>query len=46
MVSVTGLNDNLPLKAMAVTIGGEARKFMVFLFPSFRDLKFLRRISL
>lgn len=39
--SVTGLKDSLPENAIAVTIVGEARKFIVVGFPSFRDLKFL-----
>jgi polyferredoxin len=34
------LNDSFPENAMAVTIVGEARKFMVRRFPSLRDLKF------
>ena len=38
--SVWGLKDNFPEKVMAVTIVGDARKFMVLLFPSFLDLKF------
>jgi hypothetical protein len=38
--SVIGLNDSFPENAMAVTIVGEARKFMVRRFPSLRDLKF------
>ena len=42
--SVMGLNDNFPEKAMAVTIVGEARKFIVSLFPSFLDLKFLLKL--
>jgi hypothetical protein len=37
--SIMGLNDNFPEKAMAVTIVGEARKFIVLLLPSFLDLK-------
>lgn len=41
IVSVIGLNDSLPLNAIAVTIEGDARKFMVLAFPSLRDLKFL-----
>lgn len=40
--SVAGLNDNLPEKAIAVTTVGDAKKFIVWLFPSFRDLKLLR----
>lgn len=39
--SVIGLNDSFPENAIAVTMVGEARKFMVNLFPSLRDLKFL-----
>jgi hypothetical protein len=39
--SVTGLKESFPEKAMAVTIVGEARKFIVRLLPSLRDLKFL-----
>lgn len=39
--SFVGLNESCPLNAMAVTIVGEERKFMVFLFPSLRALKFL-----
>ena len=35
-----GLKESLPENAMAVTIVGEARKFIVSLLPSFRDLKF------
>ena len=41
MESVMGLKLSLPEKAMAVTIVGEARKFMVFELPSLRDLKLL-----
>lgn len=37
--SVIGLNDKLPEKAMAVTTVGDARKFIVYRFPSLRDLK-------
>jgi hypothetical protein len=40
MLSVMGLNDNLPENAIAVTVVGEARKFIVFKLPSFRALKF------
>lgn len=36
-----GLNDSSPAKDIAVTISGEARKFIVLLFPSLRLLKFL-----
>ena len=39
IVSVTGLNDSFPEKAMAVTMVGDARKFIVLLLPSFLDLK-------
>jgi hypothetical protein len=35
--------DSLPEKAIAVTVVGEARKFMVFMFPSLRALKLLSR---
>lgn len=38
--SVIGLNESFPEKDIAVTIVGEARKFIVRRFPSFRDLKF------
>ena len=41
MESRIGLNDSFPENAMAVTMVGDARKFMVFLFPSLRDRKFL-----
>ncbi len=41
--SVMGLNDNFPENAMAVTIVGEARKFIVRLLPSLRDLKLLEK---
>lgn len=37
--STMGLNESFPENAMAVTIVGEARKFMVLLLPSFLDLK-------
>ena len=40
--SFIGLNDNSPENAMAVTISGDARKFIVLLFPSLRLLKFLQ----
>ena len=43
--SSTGLNVSFPEKDMAVTIVGEARKFMVVGFPSLRDLKFLQIVS-
>lgn len=39
--SVTGLKESFPENAMAVTIVGEARKFIVRLLPSLRDLKLL-----
>lgn len=39
--SVTGLKESFPENAIAVTIVGEARKFIVRLLPSLRDLKFL-----
>jgi hypothetical protein len=39
--SVTGLKESFPENAMAVTIVGEARKFIVRPLPSLRDLKFL-----
>lgn len=38
-VSVVGLKLRSPEKAMAVTISGEARKFMVRRLPSLRALK-------
>ena len=41
--SVIGLNDSLPENAMAVTTVGEARKFVVRLLPSLRDLKLLKK---
>ena len=41
--SVTGLNESFPENAMAVTIVGEARKFIVRLLPSLRDLKLLKQ---
>ena len=37
--SVCGSKESFPEKAMAVTTVGDARKFMVLLFPSFLDLK-------
>ena len=40
MESVIGLKESFPEKAIAVTIVGAARKFIVSLLPSFRDLKF------
>ena len=40
-VSVNGLKDSFPENAIAVTISGEQRKFMVLLFASFRALKLL-----
>ena len=33
------MKDNLPEKAIAVTIVGEAKKFIVSALPSFLDLK-------
>jgi hypothetical protein len=39
--SFVGLNESFPLNAIAVTIVGEERKFMVSLLPSLRALKFL-----
>ena len=39
--SVIGLKESFPENVMAVTIVGEARKFIVRLLPSLRDLKFL-----
>jgi hypothetical protein len=38
-----GLKESFPENAMAVTIVGEARKFIVRLLPSLRDLKLLKR---
>jgi hypothetical protein len=38
--SMRGLKDSFPEKAIAVTMVGEARKFIVLLLPSFLDLKF------
>jgi hypothetical protein len=38
-----GLKESFPENAMAVTIVGEARKFIVRLLPSFRDLKLLNK---
>ena len=38
--STSGLKESFPENAMAVTIVGDARKFMVLLLPSFLDLKF------
>ncbi len=38
--SPSGLKESFPENAMAVTIVGDARKFMVLLLPSFLDLKF------
>lgn len=43
--SVMGLKDSFPEKDMAVTIVGEARKFIVKGLPSFRDLKFLLKLE-
>lgn len=45
IVSVTGLKDSFPLNAMAVTTDGDARKFIVFLLPSLRDLKLLSGLN-
>ena len=39
-VSDKGLKESFPLKDMAVTRSGEARKFIVFILPSLRPLKF------
>jgi len=39
MESTIGLKDNLPENVIAVTIVGDAKKFMVLAFPSFLDLK-------
>lgn len=39
MESFSGSKDSFPEKAIAVTMVGDARKFMVLLFPSFLDLK-------
>lgn len=40
-VSTMGLKERSPAKVIAVTISGDARKFIVLLFPSFRPLKLL-----
>jgi len=40
-VSIMGLKESFPENAIAVTIVGEAKKFMVKRLPSLRDLKFL-----
>lgn len=40
--SVIGLKESFPENAIAVTIVGEARKFIVRLLPSLRDLKLLK----
>jgi hypothetical protein len=37
--SVIGLKERRPAKAMAVTMSGEVRKFIVLMLPSFRPLK-------
>jgi len=37
--SVWGLKESLPENDIAVTMVGDARKFMVLLLPSFLDLK-------
>lgn len=42
--SVVGLNDSFPENIMAVTIVGDARKFIVERFPSFLALKFLLKL--
>jgi hypothetical protein len=42
--SVSGLNDSFPENNMAVTIVGDARKFIVERFPSFLALKFLLKL--
>jgi hypothetical protein len=42
--SVIGLKESFPENAIAVTIVGEARKFMVRLLPSLRDLKLLNKM--
>lgn len=42
--SVIGLNDSFPENNMAVTIVGDARKFIVERFPSFLALKFLLKL--
>ena len=39
MESVIGLKESFPEKAIAVTTVGDARKFIVSLLPSLRDLK-------
>ena len=39
MASINGLKVVLPANDIAVTISGEARKFIVDGFPSFRPLK-------
>lgn len=39
--SMIGLNESLPENARAVTICGDARKFIVKRLPSLRALKFL-----
>ena len=43
--SGAGVKENLTENAMAVTTVGDARKFIVDGFPSFRDLKFLFGLS-
>jgi hypothetical protein len=37
-----GLNESFPENAMAVTVVGDARKFIVRALPSLRDLKLLK----
>jgi hypothetical protein len=39
MESSSGSKESFPEKAIAVTMVGDARKFMVLLLPSFLDLK-------
>lgn len=41
MLSVIGLKESFPENAIAVTMVGDARKFIVRRLPSLRDLKFL-----
>jgi hypothetical protein len=43
--SVIGLKESFPENAIAVTMVGEARKFIVRALPSFLDLKLLLRIE-
>ena len=42
--SVIGLKESFPENDIAVTIVGEARKFIVCRLPSLRDLKFLLKL--